>query len=133
MGVAAAETPMEYRPLGRTGLSVSAVGFGTAQLRRVTEARAIDTLRRGFELGVKVVHRFNEPDGSRRTLLRTLLQQELLKRGVLTFRGFLLPSLAHGEAELDQTATAYEAALCRVRDVAAGNAFERELEIPPVV
>ena len=30
-------TQMAYRALGRTGLVVSAVGFGTSQLRRVTE------------------------------------------------------------------------------------------------
>jgi predicted aldo/keto reductase-like oxidoreductase len=47
---------MAYRPLGRTSLRVSAVGFGTCQLRQVPEQQAIDTLKRGFELGVNVVH-----------------------------------------------------------------------------
>ena len=47
---------MELRQLGRTGLRVSAVGFGTCQLRLVPEAQAIDTLLRGFELGVNLVH-----------------------------------------------------------------------------
>jgi predicted aldo/keto reductase-like oxidoreductase len=47
---------MSYRPLGRTSLRVSAVGFGTCQLRLVPEQQAIDTLKRGFELGVNFVH-----------------------------------------------------------------------------
>ena len=47
---------MAYRPLGRTALRVSAVGFGTCQLRLVPEQQAIDTLKRGFELGVNFVH-----------------------------------------------------------------------------
>ena len=47
---------MQYRRLGRTGLHVSSVGFGTSQLRRVTPTVAIDTLLRGFDLGVNIVH-----------------------------------------------------------------------------
>jgi predicted aldo/keto reductase-like oxidoreductase len=47
---------MQYRTLGRTGLAVSAVGFGTTQLRRVTRTAAIDTLLTGFDLGVNIVH-----------------------------------------------------------------------------
>jgi len=47
---------MKYRRLGRTGLQVSCVGFGTSQLRRVTSSVAIDTLLCGFDLGVNIVH-----------------------------------------------------------------------------
>lgn len=47
---------MEYRRLGRTDLSVSAIGAGTCQLRLVPEKQAIDTLLRGFALGVNIVH-----------------------------------------------------------------------------
>src|SRR5687767_12162764 len=55
---------MGYRPLGRTGLHVSAVGFGTAQLRRVTRSQAIDTLLKGFELGVNIVHTAPDYEGA---------------------------------------------------------------------
>jgi len=55
---------MQYRPLGRTGLSVSAVGFGTAQLRRVSPTQAIDTLLRGFDLGVNIVHTAPDYEGA---------------------------------------------------------------------
>ena len=81
----------------------------------------------------RMVYLFNEPDDNRRMLMRTLLKQELLKGGVMTFRGFMLPSTAHGELELEQTAEAFEAALRRVRDVADANDFERHLEIAPVI
>ena len=47
---------MEYRRLGRTGLQVSTVGFGTCQLRLVPRTQAIDTLLKGFDLGVNIVH-----------------------------------------------------------------------------
>jgi glutamate-1-semialdehyde aminotransferase len=81
----------------------------------------------------RMLYRFNDPDMSRRMLLRTLLLQELLKRGVLPFRNCFLPSTAHGDSELQQTIDAFEGALRRVRDVSARNSFERELEIPPVL
>jgi predicted aldo/keto reductase-like oxidoreductase len=55
---------MEYRPLGRSGLSVSAVGFGTSQLRRVTTTQAIDTVLAGFEAGVNIVHTAPDYEGS---------------------------------------------------------------------
>jgi hypothetical protein len=64
--------------------------------------------------------------------MRTLLQQELLQRGVLTFRGFMLPSVAHGEEELGLTLEAFRGALQRVQEVADEGSFARHLEIPPV-
>ena len=39
---------------------MSVVGFGTCQLRLVPERQALNTLLRGFELGVNLVH--TEPD-----------------------------------------------------------------------
>lgn len=81
----------------------------------------------------RMVYVFNEPDTDRRILMRTLLSQELLKGGVMTFRGFMLPSTAHGELELEQTAHAFENALRLVRDVAEANDFATHMEIAPVV
>ena len=80
----------------------------------------------------RMVFRFEEPDRERCTLKRTLLKQELLKRGVLTFRGFLLPSLAHGEEELALTLHAYREALGVVRDSDTDGSFARRLEMPLV-
>jgi hypothetical protein len=55
---------MEYRRLGRSNLRVSAVGFGSCQLRRVPEQQALDTLKRGFDLGVNLVHTAPDYEGA---------------------------------------------------------------------
>lgn len=47
---------MKRRQLGRTGLSVSEIGFGTCQLRMTTFERGVDTLVSGFERGVNIIH-----------------------------------------------------------------------------
>jgi predicted aldo/keto reductase-like oxidoreductase len=63
---------MQYRRLGRTGLRVSAVGFGTCQLRMVSEKQAIDTLLSGFELGVNVVHTAPDYEGAEALVARAV-------------------------------------------------------------
>lgn len=55
---------MRRRRLGRTGLQVSSVGFGTCQLRLVPRAEAVATLVRGFELGVNLVHTAPDYEGA---------------------------------------------------------------------
>jgi glutamate-1-semialdehyde aminotransferase len=84
-------------------------------------------------LPFRMAYAFREPEPTRRMLMRTLLHQELLGRGILTFRGFMLPSLAHGDAELTQTLEAFRAALRLVREAADADDFERHLEIAPVL
>jgi glutamate-1-semialdehyde 2,1-aminomutase len=84
-------------------------------------------------LPYRMVYRFNDPDPKRRTLKRTLLQQELTKGGVLTFRGFLLPSLAHGEREVEETVAVFRSALASVHRVAVEDSFASALEIPLVI
>ncbi len=83
-------------------------------------------------LPYRMVYVFNDANERRRAHLRTLLQQELLQRGILTFRGFMLPSLAHGELELDETLAAFHAALTCVLQVTDDAAFASHLEIPLV-
>ena len=99
--------------------------------------QAINTLSR--ELGVRgemvgvpfrLIYRFDEPDAHRRVQMRTLLQQELLQRGVLTYKGFMLPSLAHGAPDIAQTVSAFRDALIRVQEVDAEDGFVRHLNIP---
>ncbi len=68
----AAPTAMEYRRLGRTGLRVSAVAFGTCQLRLVPEREALATLRRGFELGVNLVHTAPDYEGATELVARAV-------------------------------------------------------------
>src|SRR6266849_1626234 len=63
---------MNYRRLGRTNLHVSVIGFGTCQLRLVPERQAIDTLRRGFELGVNLVHTAPDYEGADDLIVQAL-------------------------------------------------------------
>jgi len=81
-------------------------------------------------LPYRLVYKFNEPDHRRRTLMRTLLQQALMQNGLLTFRGFMLPNLAHRESELEGAANAFRRALQQVRDASLENSFVSRLEIP---
>ena len=55
---------MQYRRVGRSRLRVSSIGFGTCQLRLVTEQQAIDTLKKGFDLGVNIVHTAPDYEGT---------------------------------------------------------------------
>jgi glutamate-1-semialdehyde aminotransferase len=87
---------------------------------------------RGEMIGVpfRMIYRFDEADPQQRGLMRTLLQQELLQRGILTYKGFMMPSVAHGGRDIEQTVSAFRGALTRVKEVAADGAFVRHLEIP---
>jgi glutamate-1-semialdehyde aminotransferase len=100
-------------------------------INRISDELGIDGQMVG--LPYRMVYKFNETEEDLRTFLRTLLQQELLQRRVLTFRGFMLPSLAHGEKELEETLVAFRAALTRVHQVAAERSFVSNLEIPLIV
>jgi len=59
---------------GRTNLQLSAVGFGTCQLRLVPEWQAIDTLKRGFRLGVNWVHTAPDYEGAENLVARAIEQ-----------------------------------------------------------
>lgn len=74
---------------------------------------------------------FGERDPVRFRSMRTLLMQELLKHGVTTYLGILIPSYAHDDAAMDRTVEAMGAALERVADAARRDALEAGIEIPP--
>lgn len=86
----------------------------------------------GEMIGVpfRMIYKFHEPDELQRALKRTFLLQELLQRGILTFQGFMLPSLAHGAKEMEQTISAFRAGLQRVQEVSTEQTFARYLDIP---
>lgn len=75
---------------------------------------------------------FREPDERRAVLMRTLVQQELVRRGVITYKGFMLPSLAHDEQAFQETVAAFEHALTVLARAAREDAYARYLEIPPI-
>jgi len=75
---------------------------------------------------------FEERDVGRLALLRTLYIQELLRHGLITYNGVMLPAFAHTEATLKQTLSAVRAALGTVAAAQAGGERElhRAIEIP---
>jgi predicted aldo/keto reductase-like oxidoreductase len=79
---------MSYRPLGQTGIMVSAVGFGTSQLRVVPEQDALDTLIRGFELGVNLVHVAPDYEGAERLLARAIRESAFGSQILICTQGY---------------------------------------------
>jgi glutamate-1-semialdehyde aminotransferase/predicted aldo/keto reductase-like oxidoreductase len=80
----------------------------------------------------RLVMAFREPDAERNLLLRTLLQQELMKSGLLTYKGYMLPGLAHDSGVLDRTAAIFDEALALLAHVRREDSFARHLEILPI-
>lgn len=75
---------------------------------------------------------FKEPDSRRVVLMRTLVQQELLKKGVLTYRGFMLPSFAHDDEAFRETLDAFQHALAVLARAEREDAYAKYLEMPPL-
>ena len=63
---------MQLNRVGRTDVRLSAVGFGTCQLRLVPAEQALATLRRGFELGVNWVHTSPDYAGAEELVARAI-------------------------------------------------------------
>jgi hypothetical protein len=62
--------------------------------------------------------------------MRTLYQQELLRGGVITYNGVMLPSYAHDDEAVGQTLSVVGAALQRVARNTTTRELEQSLEIP---
>jgi glutamate-1-semialdehyde aminotransferase len=76
---------------------------------------------------------FDEPDGERLCLKRTLLVQETLKAGMLSSNGVLSPSYAHDGAALEEALAILGRALEVVAEAERHDDFERHIEIPPAL
>jgi glutamate-1-semialdehyde 2,1-aminomutase len=108
--------------------------FGERLMDGITAAaRDAGVPARAVGLPLRSVLAFEIADPLVRRLARTLAAQVLLQNGVLCFRGFMLPSASHGERELAETLTAYEAALSAVARALGRGTFADVLEIPEVV
>ena len=79
-----------------------------------------------FRMGVH----FPDRDPAIGRLKRTLFMQELLKAGVITVTGVMLPSYAHDDEVLTQTLTAIGAALEAVAWAGRTGDYHRQIEIP---
>jgi glutamate-1-semialdehyde 2,1-aminomutase len=73
---------------------------------------------------------FTEPNPERLRLKRTLYQQELLRAGISTYNGFMLPSYAHDEAALEATLAAVDSALKKLAAAERSDNFNRYIRIP---
>ena len=78
----------------------------------------------------RMVVAFDEPDAQRQRLLGTLLHQELLRRGVLTYKGFWLPSWGHDDGTLEQAAAAARAAFAALARALRAGRLDEALETP---
>jgi glutamate-1-semialdehyde aminotransferase len=78
----------------------------------------------------RMVLAFREPDPRRRVLMRTLVQQELFKNGVLTTQLLMLPSTAHDAGALAVTMKAFERSLAVLAQAMKEDRFATYLEIP---
>jgi glutamate-1-semialdehyde aminotransferase len=74
---------------------------------------------------------FGEDDAHRLVLKRTLYHQELLKAGLVTYDGLMLPSYAHDDAASEAALAAVRRALGVVARAERQDDLERSLEIPP--
>lgn len=79
---------MSYRPLGKTGIMVSAVGFGTSQLRVVPEQDAIDTLLQGFDLGVNLVHVAPDYEGAEKLVACAIRESPVGSQVLVCTQGY---------------------------------------------
>jgi glutamate-1-semialdehyde 2,1-aminomutase len=73
---------------------------------------------------------FPGADRSAARLKRTLLMQELLKGGVITVTGVMLPSYAHDEPVLRRTLEAIGAAMEMIAAADRAGDLHRQIEIP---
>jgi predicted aldo/keto reductase-like oxidoreductase len=90
---------MSYRPLGQTGIMVSAVGFGTSQLRVVPEQQALDTLIRGFSLGVNLVHVAPDYEGAERLLAQAIRESSFGSQILVCTQGYDVHGNSHGRVQ----------------------------------
>jgi len=74
---------------------------------------------------------FRDQNGRAALLIKSLFQQEVLKRGILTHGNHML-SLSHDEAIVDNTMAAYEPAFTVLAAAIRDGQVERRLEGPPV-
>lgn len=86
-------------------------------------------------LPVRMVLRFaHTPDDALRgALVRTFLQQQLLQRGLVSFRGFLMPTAAHSQEDLTETLCIFDESLKALRQSELADTLVRQLELPLIL
>jgi glutamate-1-semialdehyde aminotransferase len=72
-------------------------------------------------------------DAIRGPLRRTFLQQQLLQRGLVSFRGFLIPTAAHSEQDLADTLCIFDESLKALREAELAHTLVKQLELPLIL
>jgi len=86
-------------------------------------------------LPIRTVLRFapTSEDTARGPLVRTFLQQQLLQRGLISFRGFMMPTAAHSEEDLTETLCIFDESLKALRQAELTHTLVKQLELPLIL
>jgi len=86
-------------------------------------------------LPIRMVLRFAHPqdDTAQGPLIRTFLQQQLLQRGLVGFRGFMMPSAAHSQEDLTETLSIFDESLKALREAQLEQTLVKQLELPLIL
>lgn len=76
---------------------------------------------------------FKDENFDRLPLKKALYTQELLRRGLSTYNGIMLPCYAHDEETMRNTLEIVGEALTEIAEAERSDDFDRRLEIPPLV
>jgi glutamate-1-semialdehyde aminotransferase len=86
-------------------------------------------------LPIRTVLRFTPAshDPARGPLIRTFLQQQLLQHGLVTFRGFMMPTAAHSQEDLTDTLSIFDRSLKALREAELAHTLVQQLELPLIL
>jgi glutamate-1-semialdehyde 2,1-aminomutase len=86
-------------------------------------------------LPIRMVLRFapTPDDAALGPLRRTFLQQQLLQRGLVSFRGFLMPTAAHSQEDLTDTLCIFDESLKALREAELAHTLVKQLELPLIL
>jgi len=102
-----------------------------SEFNALADGLGLSALIQCVGLPPRTVVTFKDRDGKDSLALRSLFQQEMVKRGVLFLVGFNM-ALAHGDGDVDRTLEACREALDVVAGAVDTNSVERRLDGPMV-
>ena len=115
---------------------VAVWNFGSKLMKGIDDlCRRHNIAARMEGLPIRMVLRFaHTPDETTPgPLVRTFLQQQLLQRGVVSFRGFLMPTAAHSEEDLNETVCIFDESLKALRQAELAHTLVKQLELPLIL
>lgn len=105
--------------------------FGKKMIKEVNSlCKALDLPAAMAGPAFRFALHFQEEEEYRLLQIRTLYNQELLKRGILTYNGIMLPSYAHDDWAYQKTLDALQGSLETVKTALVDGDIHRFIEIP---